>query len=493
VSVQGEILLTWTKDLRSDQFDQADLIVKNVSHRIQIHGLSDEEKEAMSAGVQREKVKMSYTKGTTFSYGNANCEMCKYEAESVGNCCTSSGSLSDHKDLEAGRQQWDLSSLGVEWLRDHAAVERESSRFGSPESTSTETPEAGTTRHTRHFEEEPVAWNHTVAPPPSYTKADRAIPAEEALRRLEDGIAQGVGREPRSLMPVFFDAVNADASHMSSEGLDSRARLLAVAARMIRGSKGRPASTPPVEHVEAVEPVERSSKKMIIEEERSSRKLVIEEVIADDPAEKLRTALGREPLDADELALAINEARRKDADPELLQRAEDVYGNLVAKQKAALKLVEAIESRMIGNLRSALAEARDAGIIRGEFPDESSVGVIDKAEAVLEEEKSKAAEELEEAMKANGALKLQRAIAQAEEVGVDEELLKAAKARLESIEERKRRIALLKMSLATNDPTLLRTAIEECEKEGLDDEADKVDVNVAKQRLEEMEQAEAEA
>merc|ERR1719265_2569584 len=108
-----------------------------------------------------------------------------------------------------------------------------------------------------------------------------------------------------------------------------------------------------------------------------------------------------------------------------------MFKKLMQKQEAALALVQATEARMIKSLRMAIHDAREAEIRLGEFPDESGLGVLERAESVLKVEQDNAYTSLQEALEGGGALKLRRAMEQAKEVGVsDPEIMRRAAHRL---------------------------------------------------------------
>lgn len=483
VSVRGEVSLTWSKDLRHDKFDQDLVTMKNpVVHSITPHGWTEAEMQdlldagddltALGPGGQAFNSHLNIDEN---GYSNQNCEMCVHDLKKYGKGCCKSKCCSKKNMLRSKKTQhlpshhdWKLANLGVAWNRDVEYVEQELSRDRSSDFKLG----GGSVKHARNHEE--AAWLHEVSPAPMSVQATAgAADSLEAVRALEQALLRDVGQDPRWVAGAFIGALHAESDDLSAEEAAQRSRAMALASRMIRKKPSARSNLAPVEQVP--NPIPRESNPY-------SPSMT--------PLQKLRAALARDPIDADELSLAIDVARRQDVDPLVLEHAEETFFRLLAKQRAALNLVEAIESRMIGNLRKCLAAAVEAGIHHGEFKDASNVGVIDRAEQCLEEEKSKAANELQEALKSNGALRLQRAISQAEQAGGFEELIRVANSRLESIGERKRQIALLKLSLASKDVGLLKAAIEECEKHAAYmDECDTVDLNVAKKRLEELEHA----
>jgi hypothetical protein len=184
--------------------------------------------------------------------------------------------------------------------------------------------------------------------------------------------------------------------------------------------------------------------------------------------ERLREALNRDPPDADDLAAALDEARRADVDPLLFAAAEERFLKLIEKQETALALVKAVDGRMIERLRKAITWADQMGMQPDEFPGKDGVGVLSKAKQALHEEELRAMQSLKESMQVGGACHLKRAVSQAKEVeGKDDNLIVQAEVQLQEIAERKRRIGLLKHAMASNNATLLRSAIEECERGGV--------------------------
>ncbi|CAJ1413938.1 unnamed protein product [Effrenium voratum] len=61
----------------------------------------------------------------------------------------------------------------------------------------------------------------------------------------------------------------------------------------------------------------------------------------------LREALGRSPVDVEELSMALEQGRRSNVDTMLLSRGEDVFMSLIEKQAAVTRLATAIQNRML--------------------------------------------------------------------------------------------------------------------------------------------------
>lgn len=102
--------------------------------------------------------------------------------------------------------------------------------------------------------------------------------------------------------------------------------------------------------------------------------------------ELLRDALGRQPIDVDELSLSLDVSREVGVPPRVLAKPEEVFGQLLAKKKAASSLLLAIESRVISSLHEAIREATAAEMAGDDFPGADGVGVLPFAEKVLREE-----------------------------------------------------------------------------------------------------------
>merc|ERR1719188_2176186 len=104
---------------------------------------------------------------------------------------------------------------------------------------------------------------------------------------------------------------------------------------------------------------------------------------------------------------------------------------------------------MIDSLRDAIRQAKDAGISEKEFPDGDGKTLLRKAIEALQQEKDSVKMSLEEAVRSGGALKLQRAVAQAQDAKVQDTsfLLAEAQNKLHQVGERKKGIALLKMAM----------------------------------------------
>lgn len=208
-----------------------------------------------------------------------------------------------------------------------------------------------------------------------------------------------------------------------------------------------------------------------------------------DPLEALREAMVREPPNADELSGALEVARRADVDPMVLAEAEKMFLNVLGKQQKALALVQALDKGMIVHLRAAIKGAVAVGMDLGEFQGADGIGVLQRAQYVLSKEEDGVRTALDDALQLGGILRLQRALAQAREFELDDpDLIFLAEAMLLDVCERKRRIALINSAMNSNDAALLRSAIEECERDGLPDGAE-IDLRKAKEQLAALEEA----
>jgi len=184
--------------------------------------------------------------------------------------------------------------------------------------------------------------------------------------------------------------------------------------------------------------------------------------------------------------MALEHARRADVDAMLLQRGEEIFMNIIEKQGAVTRLITAIQNRMLKELRAAVLKAEQLQLQPNEYPDADGLGILQRARDIIKEEELAALEELNSAMKSGGALRLQRALAQAEEAHVDRhpgglEMLQMAREKLAAIARKKQSIALLKVALDSGNVGLLEAAISECERENVDGE---VNLVAAKKRLE---------
>lgn len=378
----------------------------------------------------------------------------------------------------------------------------------------------GSKRQYRHQPEQ-----DEEAPPPADAKLQKATPVEnialsaapgaveeqdvpkvqqaceevdDEIEALQQAIRDSVV-EPRTLLlaSTFLAAISAGGRRRNAELAAKRALLLSIAAKLLRVA-GRRKGAAEAESIDEDNqpPVEELPKQVV-----SFKNYVIPDpVLASPPpiiepesiVETLRTALNRDPVDAEELSLAIEKARRADVDPMLMQRAEQCFMNLIDRNSTITLLASALQSRLLKNLRPALQKASTVGLLPTDHPDSKGVGLVQKAQMVVDEEEKNVVAELESALKAGGALRIQRAIAQAKEAAVEhaeEGLMRKAELKLQAIGNKKKCIAILKVALAAGNVGLLRSAVAECEGLGLQD--GEVSFDLAKKRLASLEHAAA--
>ncbi|CAJ1449183.1 unnamed protein product [Effrenium voratum] len=207
------------------------------------------------------------------------------------------------------------------------------------------------------------------------------------------------------------------------------------------------------------------------------------------------------PSEIPQLRKMLEEARQGAVDALDLAKMEQCLENCVALERAALGLLEAIQSGSIRQLESRLSIARELGLHSSAFPDETGAGVVQLATAKLEEEKAAAPLRLEAALHAFakhaqqgvlgiGVIALQRCIDQARAAKIQDNVkLYKVEAKLHLLCERKREIALLKAAMAVEDAWLLKAATEEC-RQRFGELTFGVDLTLAKCQLEVWERTE---
>eukprot|EP00931_Biecheleriopsis_adriatica_P005370 TRINITY_DN106894_c0_g1_i1.p1 TRINITY_DN106894_c0_g1~~TRINITY_DN106894_c0_g1_i1.p1 ORF type:complete len:2250 (+),score=455.76 TRINITY_DN106894_c0_g1_i1:492-6752(+) len=329
---------------------------------------------------------------------------------------------------------------------------------------------------------------------------------EELIEKIKEAIRNSVV-QPRTLMlaGAFLSAISAQGQRCSAAQAARQARLLGIASRLARNAgrrreaRAQQAQISELDEIEEVDllpdpdplpasPV--SFKTYRLPEPRASLEYVDDASVVED----LRTALSQDPLDMEELSKALERARKRktDVDPILLQRAEECFMKLIAKQGAVTELVSAVSSRVLKALRAALQKASEVDLAESEYPDAQGVGIVQKARLVMREEEAAALAELRTCIQAGGALRLQRALDQADEAQVDHldggrAALREARERLHRIGQKKQGILLLKVAIATGNAGLLRAAIDECEAQG--PSMGEVNLSLAKKRLATLERA----
>lgn len=177
--------------------------------------------------------------------------------------------------------------------------------------------------------------------------------------------------------------------------------------------------------------------------------------------------------DMSELAKALEEARQGAVEAKDLSKMELYFEQLMTLQRAALGLLEAIQSGSIRQLSSRLSMARELGLENAAFPDATGMGVVQLAAVKLEEEKAAVPLRLDAALQAFarkqskvlgvGMIALQRCIDQARAAEIQDHVkIYKVEAKLHLLCERKREIALLKAAMVVEDAWLLKAATEEC-------------------------------
>lgn len=177
--------------------------------------------------------------------------------------------------------------------------------------------------------------------------------------------------------------------------------------------------------------------------------------------------------DLSELAKALEEARQGAVQPKDLDKMQQCFEQLMALQRAALGLLEAIQSGSIRQLSSRLSMARELGLENAAFADATGTGVVQLAIAKLEDEKAAVPLRLDAALQAFarkqskvlgvGMIALQRCIDQARAAEIQDHVkIYKVEAKLHLLCERKREIALLKAAMEVEDAWLLKAATEEC-------------------------------
>jgi len=190
------------------------------------------------------------------------------------------------------------------------------------------------------------------------------------------------------------------------------------------------------------------------------------------------------------------------ADLSAMQKA---FEHLMALQRAALGLLESLQSGSIRQLESRLSMARELGLAPDAFPDAAGDGLLKLAAQKLEEQKAAAPGFLDTALDAFashsskkgvlgvGMIALQRCVDQARAAKIqDSTKLHRVEAKLHLLCERKREIALLKAAMAAEDAWLLKAATEEC-RQRFGEVTFGVDLTLAKCQLEIWERASAQA
>ncbi|CAK9058249.1 unnamed protein product [Durusdinium trenchii] len=227
-------------------------------------------------------------------------------------------------------------------------------------------------------------------------------------------------------------------------------------------------------------------------------------VLGEGPTHKFKEFMDKAAKDPDvsELAKALEEARQGAVPPSDLLKMEQCFEQLMTLERAALGLLEAVQSGSIRQLASRLSMARELGLENGAFPDATGTGVVQLATDKLEEEKAAVPLRLGAALQAFarkdnnilgvGVIALQRCIDQARAAEIqDHAKIYRVEAKLHLLCERKREIALLKAAMAVEDAWLLKAATEECRQRFGDSFG--VDLTLAKYQLEIWEKAQEDA
>eukprot|EP00439_Symbiodinium_sp_Y106_P005712 s4957_g1.t1 len=209
--------------------------------------------------------------------------------------------------------------------------------------------------------------------------------------------------------------------------------------------------------------------------------------------------------DVAELEKTLEEARQGAVGSADLTAMQKAFEHLMALQRAALGLLESLQSGSIRQLESRLSMARELGLAPDAFPDAAGDGLLKLAAQKLEEQKAAAPGFLDTALDAFashsskkgvlgvGMIALQRCVDQARAAKIqDSTKLHRVEAKLHLLCERKREIALLKAAMAAEDAWLLKAATEEC-RQRFGEVTFGVDLTLAKCQLEIWERASAQA
>ncbi|CAE7030189.1 KIN14Q [Symbiodinium sp. CCMP2592] len=209
--------------------------------------------------------------------------------------------------------------------------------------------------------------------------------------------------------------------------------------------------------------------------------------------------------DVTELEKTLEEARQGAVGSADLTAMQKAFEHLMALQRAALGLLESLQSGSIRQLESRLSMARELGLAPDAFPDAAGDGLLKLAAQKLEEQKAAAPGFLDTALDAFashsskkgvlgvGMIALQRCVDQARAAKIqDSTKLHRVEAKLHLLCERKREIALLKAAMAAEDAWLLKAATEEC-RQRFGEVTFGVDLTLAKCQLEIWERASVQA
>ncbi|CAL1157435.1 unnamed protein product [Cladocopium goreaui] len=264
--------------------------------------------------------------------------------------------------------------------------------------------------HEAKEEQKRALWNHAVQADPRLTGTMGF--EDPMITQLEDAIrASAWPSRTWVLAGVFFAALaeSLGRSGFSAEEAARRAMLLGICAKlMAKQGRRRDAHARELDLMEV--------------ESEGPENASIEEVapmvsfknfhtdISEQPpsptstaTQVLREALARDPVDLEELSMALEHARRADVDVVLLQRGEEIFMNIIEKQGAVTRLATAIQNRMLKELRAAVQKAEEVQLQPSEYPDSAGCGILQRARDVVKEEELAALEELSSAMKSGGA------------------------------------------------------------------------------------------
>lgn len=220
--------------------------------------------------------------------------------------------------------------------------------------------------HEAKEEQKRALWNHAVQADPRLTGTMGF--EDPMITQLEDAIrASAWPSRTWVLAGVFFAALaeSLGRSGFSAEEAARRAMLLGICAKlMAKQGRRRDAHARELDLMEV--------------ESEGPENASIEEVapmvsfknfhtdISEQPpsptstaTQVLREALARDPVDLEELSMALEHARRADVDVVLLQRGEEIFMNIIEKQGAVTRLATAIQNRMLKELRAAVQKAEE--------------------------------------------------------------------------------------------------------------------------------------
>eukprot|EP00927_Polykrikos_kofoidii_P054731 TRINITY_DN4910_c1_g1_i4.p1 TRINITY_DN4910_c1_g1~~TRINITY_DN4910_c1_g1_i4.p1 ORF type:complete len:2051 (-),score=350.63 TRINITY_DN4910_c1_g1_i4:347-6499(-) len=476
--VSGEVELHWSSTRTNSDFSFADAVVVSSSHKTvpsweappcaddAAHELWDDGEElfedsaceiqlldgegspvAKAVRGHHAGVPQSEDKESQQEQDEKTCVICSQNEERVPNsgCCRCFSSPSEGQQQHASPgQKWALVDLGVA----HGPSDEDvGNAISCPY--------------------EDWSWLATVTPVVSIPDVRADLDVEEAMQELEAALRANESVSDAQVLSAagsFLTALQSSKAQSAVVKAGRRAQMLSVASRMLRTT--REGKVEPSVYCTRSDSAAQSDAEEMNTKHAASTDSLGSAVLVGGPAERLRGALGRRPVDADELSVALDEGRRANIDPLLLAQAEERFVEVLDQQRAARLLTQALQSRRIAELRRAVMKAVDAGIDRGECFCGEAVGLVERARAVLREEEENCLRELREAVKAGAAAPLERALEQAHAAGLssrDQQIFSSAEVLLQRLREREDSLGKLQKAMSGSDIETLRNAIEKYE------------------------------